>query len=147
VATKVIVGLYKPAGQNKYSVTFSPSNGTVQMRPAAGQTISWSIAGTTGRITAPAGASIANVTIGTGSVKGGRSGIAWPGGRPASANQWKASDTVEITNRTATTFGYTVTVNSAGTPIKSADPEIVNSPPTVATVGPDPDIVSSPPGR
>jgi hypothetical protein len=149
VGTKVVVGLYKPAGKNNYAVTLSPNNGNLVITPEPTQTITWAMAGTTGNITAPANATLSAVSISNGFIgNGGRTGIPWPGGRPNSANGWKASDTKQLLNEMpTTTYGYAVTVNSAGTPIKSADPEIVNQPPVAVTIGPDPDIVNSPPGR
>jgi hypothetical protein len=137
----VTVGLMAPGNSQNYSVTFFPVIGNVGMSPGADTSITWTMAGTSGVITAPAGASIAGISIGQGAAT-----FDWAGGTPQNNNGvWSVPNNVP-NPAAAFTFGYVVTVSYNGTPYVSSDPEIVNEPPAGATFGGDPDIVRSAPG-
>ena len=133
----VTVGLMAPGNSTNYKVTFSPVIGNVGMNPGSDTGITWTMAGTTGAITAPAGASIAAISIGQGVAT-----FDWAGGAPQNNDGvWTVPNNVPNPTTPPFTFGYVVTVSYNGNPYSSSDPEIVNE----APVG-DPDIVRSAPG-
>lgn len=136
----VTVGLMAPGNSSNYSVVFSPIIGNVEPIPGESGGITWTMAGTTGAITAPSGAAISGINIGQGVATAN-----WNGGTPSagSGGAWTVPNSAP--NPTLPfTYGYTVTVTYNGQPYTSTDPEIVNNPPTNNYV--DPDIVRSGPG-